>query len=163
MHGYDIMLYLKDHLRTIWYVGTSQLYALLKKMEEQQLVETKTKTQLQRPSKRIHQLTPSGEAEFISWVCRPCDHVRDLRIEFMAKLFFIHRHNLAGGRQLIAGQRLILNHRLTKMKQRSRDSADAYQDLLRNYKMKTLNNWLDWIDRCAEPFINEHVAETSDV
>ena len=46
----------------------------------------------------------AGKKLFLAWLQAPAEHARDLRIEFIAKLFFFHRLSLRGGSELIKAQ-----------------------------------------------------------
>ena len=90
-HGYEIRQFMNETLDSTWFVGTSQLYLLLKKLEHAGLLRSSLKHQTTRPSKRIYCLTTEGQAAFTSWLYEPIEHVRDFRFEFLAKLFFFNR------------------------------------------------------------------------
>jgi DNA-binding PadR family transcriptional regulator len=151
-HGYEIMQFLQDALGNTWHIGTSQLYALLKKLEEKGWVRSSLETQETRPSKRVFTLTSSGEAAFVDWLRRPTPHVRDLRIEFMAKLFFFHRLRLEGGEELVASQIRVLQTIRDKIRKRWTAEEDAYKNLEFGFKMTTLEAWLGWLSGDAASF-----------
>ena len=52
-HGYEIMQFLDSTLQSTWQVSTSQLYALLKRLEHDGLLESNLERQETRPSKRV--------------------------------------------------------------------------------------------------------------
>lgn len=57
-----------------------------------------------RPSKRVFSLTSKGKKPFLSGLQIPVEHIRDLRIEFLAKLFFFQSFSLDAGHELIKAQ-----------------------------------------------------------
>ena len=74
-----------------------------------------------RPSKRVFSILPQGEKKFREWLKSPTDHVRDLRIEFLAKLFFFRNLGIQGGDALVAAQIDLLEqvkHNLTARRQK---------------------------------------------
>ena len=107
-HGYEIMRFINTAFESIWHVGTSQLYALLKRLEWEGLVISSLKTQEDRPSKRVFFLSRAGEKSFLVWLNCPTESVRDLRTEFLAKLFFFKHLCLNGGDNLLTMQLKIL-------------------------------------------------------
>ena len=154
-HGYEIMHFLGTALGSTWHIGTSQLYALLKKLEQSGLLGSKLKTQDTRPSKRIFSVTPAGKKRFLGWLQIPTEHVRDLRIEFLAKLFFFDRLSLKGGAQLIKAQTQVLEQIRERIKQREEKEKDPFNRLVFGSKIATVEAWLQWLIKQAKPFINE--------
>ncbi|NQT55737.1 MAG: PadR family transcriptional regulator [Desulfobacteraceae bacterium] len=154
-HGYEIMQFLGTAFGSTWHVGTSQLYALLRRLEGDNLLGSKLKTQDTRPSKRIFSLTAEGEKLFLAWLQAPTEHVRDLRIEFLAKLFFFNRLSLKGGRELIKAQIQVLEQIRERIKQRQKKEKDTFNRLVFGFKIATVEAWLEWLLKQAKPFINE--------
>jgi DNA-binding PadR family transcriptional regulator len=59
------------------------------------------------PSRLIHRVTRNGRRESRSWLDRPVDHVREIRIEFLLKVALLIRARRSPG-PLIAAQRTVL-------------------------------------------------------
>ena len=152
-HGYEIMRFLNDALGSIWHVGGSQLYALLKRLEREKLLRSYVETQDTRPSKRVFSLMPTGEKAFMGWLKSPTGHVRDLRIEFLGKLFFFDRLSLKGGAKLIEAQVRLLQQVRERIQQREKTEKDLFNKLVFGYKMATLEAWLEWLIKQAKPFV----------
>ncbi|MBN2126573.1 MAG: PadR family transcriptional regulator [Deltaproteobacteria bacterium] len=153
-HGYEIMQFLEEALGDTWRVGTSQLYALLKKLEGKRLLCSTLESQETRPSKRVFSLTPSGKRAFLAWQRRPTRHVRDLRIEFLAKLFFFHRLPIEGAQDLVESQIRVLQGVREKIEKKRSGERDSYNNLVIAFKMRTIEAWLDWLQREAAPFVS---------
>lgn len=151
-HGYEILRFLNTSLDSTWHVSTSQLYSLLKKLERRGLLESLLETQETRPSKRVFSLTSKGEQTFLEWLHRPTQHVRDVRMEFLAKLFFFRRLSLEGCGPLIEAQIQVLQKIREKIKGRLRNEEDPYEKLVLGFKKATLEAWLHWLDHEAAPF-----------
>jgi DNA-binding PadR family transcriptional regulator len=154
-HGYEIMLFLDTALQSTWQVSSSQLYVLLKKLESQGLLKCSLKAQKTRPAKRVFSLTPAGKKGFLEWLRSPVEHVRDLRIEFIAKLFFFHRHSLKGGEDLIKIQIELLEGLKKKIKRKRAKEGDPFKKLVFEIKIITIEAWLQWLRKQATPFIGK--------
>lgn len=154
-HGYELMRFLKDELGATWHVGTSQLYALLKRLEREKLITSSLERQETRPSKRVVSLTPEGKARILQWLNKPTAHVRDLRIEFLVKLFFFHYLGLEGGDDLIDAQTRVLENTRKRLLEKSGREKDRYQRLTIECKMISVESWLNWLKNKAAPFIND--------
>lgn len=154
-HGYEILQFLGVALGSTWHVGTSQLYVLLKRLEGDGLLTSSVELQDSLPSKRIFSLTPAGRDAFEEWLHSPTEHVRDLRIEFLAKLFFFNRLSLEGGSELIRAQVQALEKVREGMDQRQKREKDPFKKLTIGFRMATIEAWLQWLDNEATPFIGK--------
>ena len=154
-HGYEILRFLDSHLDPTWHISSSQLYLLLGKLEAECLLRSNVEIQKNRPSKRVFLLTPAGRKVFLGWIHSPTAHVRDLRIEFLARLFFFNYLSLEGGNELIKAQIEILEQIGRKIKQKQQDEKGSFNKLVLGFKIATVDAWIEWLVREARPFINE--------
>jgi DNA-binding PadR family transcriptional regulator len=154
-HGYEIMHFLDTALQSTWQVSSSQLYVLLKRLESQGLLNCSLKAQKTRPAKRVFYLTPLGKRGFLEWLRSPVEHVRDLRIEFIAKLFFFHRLPVKGGEDLIKIQIELLEGLKKKIKKGRDKEDDPFKKIVFGIKVLTVEAWLQWLKKQATPFIGK--------
>lgn len=154
-HGYEIISFLEQSLGRSWYVGTSQLYTVLKRLEKDGLVKSWVKHQETRPSKRIFSITRKGEERFKEWTSRPSEHVRDLRVEFLAKLYFIKTHDFPWGEKLVEEQARVLRERRATLMSLRRREKDQYHLLVYSLKLATVRSWLTWLEKEARKFVKE--------
>ena len=154
-HGYEIMQFTEKALGETWFVGTSQLYALLKRLEQQGLVQSTLEHQDARPSKRIFTISPEGKYAFLKWLHEPTQHVRDFRIEFMAKLFFFFHLSIRGGKKLISAQIELLKNVRLKIKQNLSAEIDPYNRLVYSFKLATVEVRIRWLSKKARPFMEQ--------
>lgn len=154
-HGYEILQFINTTLESTWYVSTSQLYLLLKRLKQEGLIRSRVEAQDNRPPKRVFSLTSEGEKVFLDWLHNPSKHVRDLRIEFLAKLFFFDRLSLKGGSELIKVQVQVLEEIREKIEQRQKNEKEKnpYNKLVFGFKMATVEATLEWLHNQAKPFI----------
>lgn len=152
-HGYEILHSLETGVGPAWSVSTSQLYVLLKRLEKEGLVTSTLQTQDARPSKRVFSLLPAAEEKFLSWLKSPTDHVRDLRIEFLAKLFFFRNLGLQGGKALVEAQIGLLEQVKEGFRAKKRAEKDDYNRLVYGFRISTLTGWLNWLKEDAISFV----------
>ncbi len=152
-HGYEMLQFLEDFLGATWYISTSQLYTLLKRLERQGLVTSTVKAQESRPSKRVFFLTKKGKETFQNWLSTPSNHVRDLRVEFLAKIFFIKKLSMPGGVELLERQIEVLRKNRKKMVSKEKEEEDPYRKLVFGFKRVTIDAWLEWLKTQAKDFI----------
>ncbi len=96
-HGYDLCAELKARLGEIWILRTSHIYALLIGLEKDGLVSHERIDQENRPAKKVFRITTEGKKVFTTWMTSPVGNVRDIRMEFFAKLYFarLESHEVA--------------------------------------------------------------------
>jgi DNA-binding PadR family transcriptional regulator len=87
-HGYKLVAFLQENLSGICCLGRSQIYALLTKLEHEGLTVHERVEQSNLPSKKVFRLTQDGRNELHQWIITPVSNLRDLRIEFLIKIFF---------------------------------------------------------------------------
>jgi len=89
-HAYELRERLRQGLGSLWRVATSQLYAILHRLEAEGLVRSAT-TEGRGAARLVYTLTEQGEAAFWRWAETPVARPRDLRVEFLAKVYFLRR------------------------------------------------------------------------
>ena len=153
-HGYEIRQFMDETLEATWFVGTSQLYLLLKKLEQSGLLKSSLRHQKSRPSKRIFSLTPLGQSTFAQWLNQPIKHVRDFRFEFLAKLFFFFHLSLKGGEKLIHSQIQEFERFQKSLREKIETESRHYMRLVVGFKLATAEARKNWLLKQAIPFIN---------
>ena len=108
-HGYDIYRQLSQspELRPVWRMKQSRLYALLARLEEGGLLRATAEAQDGRPPRKVFHLTETGAAAFDAWLTEPVAQPRDIRLEFMLKLYFALQDGGETAARLIERQRAV--------------------------------------------------------
>ena len=90
LHGYEIHRRLAEtpELRLVWHIKQSRLYALLSRLEDEGLAGVKVEPQEARPPRKVYHLTATGRHAYEQWLTQPVDLPRELRLDFMLKLYF---------------------------------------------------------------------------
>jgi PadR family transcriptional regulator AphA len=151
-HGYEMHSYFSSHMDQFWRLSMSQIYALLKRMEKNEVVISKGEWQNNRPAKKIFSITQTGKEEFLNWIYSPVNHVRNLRIEFMAKLFFIKELKLKRATDIIDKQIEILQEKLHLLQHPKENSMDAFQKTLHSFKIAQTTSAIEWLKECKTLF-----------
>lgn len=103
-HGYDLCRELRQQLGEIWTLRTSHIYALLAGLERDGLVSHERVDQDKHPAKKVFSITEKGRELFSAWVHSPVRNVRDIRLAFLAKLYFAKHESPTAAANLIADQ-----------------------------------------------------------
>ena len=155
-HGYEIMQFLDATLESTWRVSTSQLYALLKRLQQENLLQSSLETQKTRPSKRVFELTDEGKRIFIDWLHTPTVHVRDFRMEFLTKLFFFHHLSMSGANQLVESQIQFLKMRIDVIRKGAGKEKEPFKKLVYEFKIQMVKSLLSWLSTKARSFTRRH-------
>jgi DNA-binding PadR family transcriptional regulator len=153
-HGYELMQFLASALEATWQVSTSQLYVLLKRLDRQGWLGSRAEPQVVRPSKRVFYITPEGRSKFVEWVKQPVHHVRDLRMEFLCKLFFLDHLALEGGKELVDGQVAVLQELLKKIQEEPRRDESSFMEVVYGFKARSVECMLHWLKQEVVPFVS---------
>lgn len=127
-HGYDLAREFAagKPLAAVLRLEPGMLYHHLKKLARAGWVEAVDDVAGGRPPRRLHRLTATGRAELDRWLAAPVGHTREIRLEFLVKLYFAR--GLAPERlpRLLAEQRAVLDRLLASLdEQRARAGRDA--------------------------------------
>ncbi|HOU41450.1 MAG TPA: PadR family transcriptional regulator [Promineifilum sp.] len=108
-HGYEIHQLLTDtpELRRIWRMKQSRLYAMLARLEAAGLLRSDVVTQAGRPPRKLLRPTEAGASAFGRWRTEPVAQPREMRLEFMLKLYFAVRAGPEAARQLVSAQEAV--------------------------------------------------------
>jgi DNA-binding PadR family transcriptional regulator len=152
-HGYELHGYINSKMSQFWQLNMSQVYALLKRMERNAVVVSDEESQENRPPKKIFSLTQKGKQRFVRWVHSPVEHVRDIRMEFMAKLYFVMELQLEGGVGLLIDKQVrVVEEKLRVMESPTTDATDDFQAVLHSFKTTQTAAVLDWLNECKASF-----------
>lgn len=154
MHGYEMHQRLSDPagLGLVWHVKQSQVYALLNKLEERDYVEAHIERQGTRPPRKVFHLTDRGGEVFQTWIETPVEHGRDLRLEFLAKLYFARQDAERTARRLLQRQRETCTLWLDTQRREAHGVRDErpYDWLVHQFRISQIESMLAWLDTCQE-------------
>lgn len=90
MHGYEISRGFggESDLGIVLPIDMSNVYAMLKDLQEQGLIEGRRETVGLRPPRTVFSLTPEADAAFFDWITTPVGRMREIRADLLVKLFF---------------------------------------------------------------------------
>jgi len=104
-HGYEIARCFVDaDLTSVCTVEQSALYSYLRNVEVRALVEWTEERVGARPPRKVYSLTPAGADVLHEWLRAPVNRIREVRLAFLLKLYFLHRLDPTAERELVASQ-----------------------------------------------------------
>lgn len=108
-HGYEIhqLLTGTPELHRIWRMKQSRLYAMLARLEDAGLLCSDVVMQAGRPPRKLFRPTAAGASALQRWRTQPVAQPREMRLEFMLKLYFALRDGPATAQQLVSAQQAV--------------------------------------------------------
>lgn len=106
-YGYDLARHFAagEPLADVLRLEPGMLYHHLKKLARAGWVEATVEPQGARPPRRVYRLTDDGRGELRRWLAAPVARTREIRLEFLVKLFFARRLAPARAARLVEEQR----------------------------------------------------------
>lgn len=108
-HGYDLARSFApgSPLGTVLHLEAGMIYHHVKKMEKLgwlRLISDGGR----RPARRVVAITEEGRTELLRWLAEPVQHTREIRLEFLVKLYLALRLDLETARRLVSEQQILL-------------------------------------------------------
>jgi len=151
MHGYDLHRRVEEELGQIWYMGISNVYGALKRLEQARQVESTLNLQESHPPRKVYHITSAGRTSFLGWVRRPAPTIRDMRVEFPAKLYLFHTLGLEGVGELIVAQDVICQERVERLEQSAAQCGPHdFDRLVFDFRQRQIEAILEWLRFCQE-------------
>ncbi len=152
IHGYDLHKKVAglEGVALVWRVKRSQLYALLEKLEADGLLTSTFVPGEAHLLRRQYQITSVGRQTFYAWRTSPVSHSRDMRQEFLAKLYFAQKAGIEIGLELIDEQRTACLEWLADCQvSYARTGAEQqYERMVFQFRISQIEAMLAWLDYC---------------
>lgn len=151
MHGYDLHRKLATDLHEIWRISQSQVYALLKRLEVEGLLQASRETQEKRPDRSILFLTESGKTTFLAWLNTPTQpSSRAIRMEFLTRVYFAANMGEDVVTRIVKEQADATYKDLQRMHERydAMTHEEVFSRLGLELRMRQIISILDWLESC---------------
>jgi len=128
-------------------MSTSQVYAVLKRLEIEGLVIGKSVHSKEAPSRKVYSITPLGEEKLNAWLyeTNPSPSIHWIRVIFLSKLYIADLLEMSKDE--------IIEHQIGscqsqhKVFSKERNKAQtAFEGLILDYILNQLDAALDWLE-----------------
>ena len=147
-HGYEIAAHFgpEGDLGLVCQLPMSLLYAQLKRLDGLGYIGGTTEVQSNRPPRRVYRITPEGEAEFWRWLDQPVSRIRDIRLDFLLKLFFSSRIPTHDTDDLLRRQVAACRDYLQTLEERqARTPPDSFAHLVNQSRLTAARGTIAWL------------------
>ena len=150
-HGYDLtrQFAADTELGKVCRLEMSMLYGLLKKLEKEGLLSGRDEPLTGHKTRRVVELTEAGRAEFEDWLAEPVQHNREIRFNFLVKLYFARQRSKELVVRLLDGQ-IEFNQMLLKklLTQKQAAASHQFEEWVIEYRLEQTNAALRWLTQC---------------
>jgi len=116
IHGYDLSRsFAEGALGRIIRLESGMLYHYLKKLARDGLITSRVEHQIGRPDRQVHTLTPEGEALLQAWIAAPVRSTREIRLDFLVKLYLARSIDPSQAATLVAEQQAVMRNRAERL------------------------------------------------
>ena len=150
LHGYQIhqRLLEPDGPGLVWRLKQAQLYALLGKLEDNGLLLSTLQPQETRPTRRVYRLTRDGREVYDQWVVTTVSTPRQIRQEFMVKLYFAQRESPQTVVALLDNQLSVCQNWLEMYQQQLTAAPEgSFRWHVHQYRIGQIQATLAWLQR----------------
>lgn len=125
-YGYDLARHFAEGqpLAEVLRLEPGMLYHHLKKLDRAGWVLAEIESSGTRPPRRVYQITEAGRQQLQRWMSEPVSHTREIRLEFLVKLYFARRLDAERAKVLLTEQRETLERIAASL----RDQIDRLGD-----------------------------------
>ena len=156
-HGYELLEWFRSpqHLGRIWKMSTSQLYAVLKRLEESGLITGRVLPGSDAPSRTEYALTEQGNVRLMQWLSDPHPpiSIHRIRVLFLSRLYIASLLGLST-KDIIAHQLATCEeHRQRLQKELDKAETDI-ETLTLTFMIGQFDAVIRWLKTCqTEPLL----------
>lgn len=153
-HGYELVERFRrsEALGDVWKMSTSQIYMVLKRLEQQGFITGRMVESAMAPNRTEYNLTPKGEARLVAWLHdpHPSASIRRVRVEFLSRLY-IARHLKIPTSPIVQRQRAACESARAQLLAGLRNKPLGTSYLAQEFVIAQLDAVLAWLERCEWP------------
>jgi DNA-binding PadR family transcriptional regulator len=150
-HGYQLLEFFHDpnELGRVWTMSTSQLYAVLKRLEQQGFIDGKEIPAADAPTRTEYRLTEAGRVSLYGWLNdhQPSASIRRVRAEFLSRLYIARLLSVPTATLVQYQKAACQLQRKTLLAQRE-EAQTGIGLLALEFMLIQLDAVLQWIDHC---------------
>ncbi len=148
-YGYELYKHITNETSffKIWYLKQSQFYGFLERLFQEGFLSQKMIEGDQYPDRKLFTITPEGIQQLENWITTPVKRGREMRQEFIAKLFIAKNFFQGRIEALVDNQLALCNQWLTEQDEYLSNETDQFQILLIDYRKKQIKAMMDWLNQ----------------
>jgi DNA-binding PadR family transcriptional regulator len=148
MHGYEMARYFdRDDLTEVCPLEQSALYAYIRNVEERGYVRWQERRVGLRPPRKTYALTDEGRTVLARWLSEPVERLREVRLDFLLKLYFLRQLDPPAAARLLAGQVERCERYRDRLAARANEAV-GFSRLVVTSKLSAAEATVEWLRAC---------------
>lgn len=152
-HGYELLdrFRSREHLGRMWTMSTSQLYAVLKRLERQGSITGRQVESPDAPPRTEYTVTEAGLRQLEVWLHepRPSTSIHRIRVEFLSRLYIASLLGIPAD-AIIEHQKTICVEQRDRLLKERQQTTSAVEALTLDFVIGQLNAAVLWLEQCRE-------------
>jgi len=150
-HGYELLERFRspEHLGRIWNMSTSQLYAVLKRLETEGLISGKEIEVIDAPTRTLYSVTELGKKRLTHWLYekQPSTSIHRIRVMFISRLYI---GKLLGFpiHEIIRNQQDVCQNQLEHLLEERFKIQPGVEALTLDFVIGQLKSAIAWLQNC---------------
>ena len=147
-HGYEIYKFLESEIAffKIWLLKRSQFYSYLDRLYSEGFLSQQIEEGTQYPDRRIFSITVFGKEKLEEWLISPVQHGREMRQDFLIKLYISQKFFPDEIPLLVNNQRNTCQQWIIGQETQLTMEKDQIQFFLINYRKMQIQSMIDWLN-----------------
>jgi DNA-binding PadR family transcriptional regulator len=126
----------------------STIYTFLKDLQEHGLIRGEQVIVGARPPRKVFSLADDADTFFLEWLRRPVARMREVRLDFLLKLYFAQQLGAVEARALVKAQVNACRDYLERQKTHTRAiDPMSFESLVLESKVTAAESMLEWLNR----------------
>ncbi|MEI6665123.1 MAG: PadR family transcriptional regulator [Chloroflexota bacterium] len=147
-HGYSLQrtFIQGGDLATVLPLEQASLYAALKELNTHGLIQGVEVREGLRPPKTVYELTAEGTRVLDLWLKRPVERLRQVRLDFLLKIYFTRKRGKRVVRSLVDAQVAACHEYLSQLEARAAEiELDDFAYLVVESRTSAARSTLEWL------------------
>ncbi len=147
-HGYELQRSFTEgsDLAGVVHVEQASLYAALKELAGRGLIEGAETREGLRPPRTVYSLSKRGERVLDAWMRTPVERLRQVRLDFLLKVYFARQRSEAIVRALVDAQIATCHRYLADLEARAAEfSPESFGYVVTESRTSAARSTLEWL------------------
>jgi PadR family transcriptional regulator AphA len=147
-HGYELAEFFREGgaLASVCGMPLNVLYAQVHRLERFGLIAGTPEPAGGTRWRTVLRLSPAGEGAFLAWLDQPVDRMREVRQDFLLKLYFSRRDPAHDTLRLLDAQIARCEEYLAeRVRERRQTTPESFEELLGQMRVSGARATLDWL------------------
>jgi DNA-binding PadR family transcriptional regulator len=147
-HGYQLQRSFTEgsDLEGVVHLEQASMYAALKDLASRELIVGSETREGTRPPRTVYALTDRGKRALDAWLKTPVERLRQVRLDFLLKVYFARQRSEAAVRGLVDAQIATCHRYLADLEARAAELApESFAYLVTQSRTSAARSTLEWL------------------